>query len=43
MTWAKSPAETSADGAFVRQRYRFRDRITADGSSPFARARLGVS
>ena len=25
------PAETSADGAFVRQRYAFRDRITADG------------
>jgi len=29
------PAETSADGAFVRQRYAFRDRITADGSSGF--------
>ena len=29
------PAETAADGAFVRQRYRFRDRITADGSSGF--------
>ena len=32
---AQFPAETSADGAFVRQRYRFRDRITADGSSSF--------
>lgn len=30
---AQFPAETSADGAFVRQRHRFRDRITADGSS----------
>ena len=29
------PAETSADGAFVRQKYAFRDRITADGSSGF--------
>jgi putative glutathione S-transferase len=29
------PAETSADGAFVRQRYAFRDRITADGSSGY--------
>jgi len=29
------PAETSADGAFVRQQYRIRDRITADGSSGF--------
>ena len=28
-------AETSADGAFVRQRYSIRDRITADGSSGF--------
>lgn len=32
---AQFPAETSADGAFVRQRYAFRDRITADGSSGF--------
>ena len=32
---AQFPAETSADGAFVRQRYRFRDRITADGTSGF--------
>ena len=29
------PAETSKDGAFVRQKYQFRDRITADGSSGF--------
>jgi putative glutathione S-transferase len=29
------PAEMSADGAFVRQKYAFRDRITADGSSGF--------
>ena len=29
------PAETSADGAFVRQRYAFRGRITADGSSGY--------
>jgi putative glutathione S-transferase len=29
------PAETSADGAFVRQKYSIRDRITADGSSGF--------
>ena len=29
------PAETDASGAFVRQQYRFRDRITADGSSGF--------
>jgi len=29
------PAETSAEGAFVRQRYTIRDRITADGSSGF--------
>jgi putative glutathione S-transferase len=29
------PAETSVDGAFVRQRYAFRDRITADGSSGY--------
>ena len=32
---AQFPAETSADGAFVRQRYRFRDRFTADGSSGY--------
>jgi putative glutathione S-transferase len=32
---AQFPAETSADGAFVRQQYRFRERITADGSSGF--------
>ena len=32
---AQFPAETSVEGAFVRQRYRFRDRITADGSSGF--------
>ncbi len=29
------PAEISAGGAFVRQRYSIRDRITADGSSGF--------
>jgi putative glutathione S-transferase len=29
------PAETSASGAFVRQPYTIRDRITADGSSGF--------
>jgi len=29
------PAETSATGEFVRQRYSIRDRITADGSSGF--------
>ena len=29
------PAETSAEGAFVRQQYSIRDRITADGSSGF--------
>jgi putative glutathione S-transferase len=29
------PSETSADGAFVRQAYTIRDRITADGSSGF--------
>lgn len=29
------PAETSADGRFVRQAYVFRDRITADGSSGY--------
>jgi putative glutathione S-transferase len=32
---AQFPAETALDGAFVRQRYRFRDRITADGSSGY--------
>jgi putative glutathione S-transferase len=32
---AQFPAETSAAGAFVRQKYAFRDRITADGSSGF--------
>ena len=32
---AQFPAETSADGAFVRQNYSIRDRITADGSSGF--------
>ena len=35
MTSAQFPAETNAKGAFVRQEYRFRDRITADGSSGF--------
>ena len=30
---AQFPAETSASGAFVRQKYRFRGRFTADGSS----------
>ena len=35
---AQFPAETSATGAFVRQSYRFRDRITADGSSGFPAA-----
>ena len=29
------PSETSASGAFVRQAYAIRDRITADGSSGF--------
>ena len=29
------PAEISADGAFVRQPYKFRERVTADGSSGF--------
>ena len=37
---AQFPAETAEDGAFVRQRYRFRDRITADGSSGY-RAEAG--
>ncbi|MBW3572716.1 MAG: glutathione S-transferase family protein [Gemmatimonadetes bacterium] len=32
---AQFPAETGADGAFVRQRYSIRDRNTADGSSGF--------
>lgn len=32
---AQFSAETSADGAFVRQAYTIRDRITADGSSGF--------
>jgi putative glutathione S-transferase len=30
------PAETNSQGAFVRQAYTFRERITADGSSGFA-------
>jgi putative glutathione S-transferase len=30
---AQFPAETSASGAFVRQKYQFRGRFTADGSS----------
>lgn len=33
---AQFPAETSPTGAFVRQDYTIRDRITADGSSGFA-------
>jgi putative glutathione S-transferase len=32
---AQFPSETSATGAFVRQEYSIRDRITADGSSGF--------
>ncbi len=32
---AQFPAETTADGAFQRQRYTIRDRITADGASGF--------
>jgi putative glutathione S-transferase len=32
---AQYPAETTPEGAFVRQRYTIRDRITADGSSGF--------
>src|SRR6476659_6302535 len=32
---AQVPAETNAAGAFVRQEYTIRDRITADGSSGF--------
>jgi putative glutathione S-transferase len=35
VTIAQLPKETSADGAFVRQAYTIRDRITADGSSGF--------
>ena len=35
MTIAQFPPETTAEGAFVRQRYTIRDRITADGSSGF--------
>ena len=35
MKSAQFPAETSAAGAFVRQAYTIRDRITADGSSGF--------
>ena len=34
-TAGQFPAETSATGEFVRQRYSIRDRITADGSSGF--------
>jgi len=32
---AQFPAETSASGAFVRQKYQFRGRFTADGSSGY--------
>lgn len=32
---AQFPAETGKDGSFVRQAYRIRDRISADGSSGF--------
>src|ERR671939_1678462 len=32
---AQFPAETNTEGAFVRQSYTIRDRITADGSSGF--------
>ena len=35
---AQFPAETSGTGAFVRQAYTIRDRITADGSSGFPAA-----
>ena len=35
MTTSQFPAEMTTDGAFVRQRYTIRDRITADGSSGF--------
>ncbi|HEY1016545.1 MAG TPA: glutathione S-transferase family protein [Herpetosiphonaceae bacterium] len=38
MTQAQFPKETSATGAFVRQPYTIRDRITADGSSGFPAA-----
>lgn len=38
MTIAQLPAETAADGSFVRQNYTIRDRITADGSSGFPAA-----
>jgi putative glutathione S-transferase len=34
-TAVQLPAETAADGSFVRQAYSIRDRITADGSSGF--------
>lgn len=34
-TEAQLPSETSHRGAFVRQRYKFRDRFTSDGSSGF--------
>ena len=37
---AQFPSETTADGAFVRQIYKIRNRITADGSSGF-RAEAG--
>jgi len=40
MTIAQFPSETNAKGAFVRQAYTIRDRITADGSSGF-RAEAG--
>jgi glutathionyl-hydroquinone reductase len=47
MTSSQFPAETNNEGAFVRQRYSIRDRITADGSSGFpaepARYHLYVS
>lgn len=35
MSVAQLPAETAADGSFVRQAYSIRDRISADGSSGF--------
>lgn len=38
MTTAQLPAETAADGSFVRQAYTIRDRISADGSSGFPAA-----
>jgi glutathionyl-hydroquinone reductase len=34
-TTAQLPTETSASGAFVRQAYTIRDRISADGASGF--------